>query len=49
MIVDKKPNGGKSPNLSDAIMMCYNPKIKTGFFDMDWDEIGAEEESQMIE
>jgi hypothetical protein len=32
MIVDKKPNGGKSPNLADAIMMCYNPKLHNGFF-----------------
>ena len=26
MLVDKKPNGGKSPNLADAIVMCYNPR-----------------------
>ena len=31
MLVDKKPNGGKSPNLADAIVMCYNPKIFNGF------------------
>ena len=55
MVVNKKPNGGKSPNLADAIMMCYNPKMPTGFLDMDWDEIGTEnnfdtlEESQSIE
>jgi hypothetical protein len=32
MIVDKKPDGGKSPNLADAIMMCFNPKIHNGIF-----------------
>ena len=28
MIVDKKPEGAKSPNLADAIMMCYAPVVK---------------------
>lgn len=32
MIVDKKPDGGRSPNLADAIMMCFNPKIHNGVF-----------------
>lgn len=32
MIVDKKPDGGKSPNLADAIMMCFNPKMNNGIF-----------------
>ncbi len=25
MVVDKKPQGGRSPNLADAIVMCYMP------------------------
>ncbi len=32
LLVDKKPNGGKSPNLADAIVICFNPKIHRGFF-----------------
>ena len=32
LVIDKKPDGGKSPNLADAIMMCYNPKIRNSFF-----------------
>ncbi len=35
-LVDKKPEGAFSPNLADAIMMCYHPVIKPkGFFDME--------------
>jgi phage terminase large subunit len=29
MVVDKKPEGTRSPNLGDAIMMCYFP-VQTG-------------------
>lgn len=32
MIVDKTPEGGRSPNLADAIMMCFNPKMQNGIF-----------------
>ena len=35
MVVDKKPDGGRSPNLADAIMMCFNPKMPSGIFDSD--------------
>ncbi len=30
MVVDKKPNGGKSPNLADAVVICYSPKRGLG-------------------
>ena len=32
MMVDKKPNSSKSPNLADAVMLCYNQKIFNGWF-----------------
>jgi len=35
MIVDKKPDGGKSPNLADAIMMCYIREIHYSTFATD--------------
>jgi phage terminase large subunit len=34
-MVDKKPDGSRSPNLSDAISMAFNPvRDAAGFFDM---------------
>jgi phage terminase large subunit len=30
--IDKKPNGAKSPNMADAIVMAYWPKLTGGFF-----------------
>ena len=33
-IVDKKPKGGKSPNLADAIVMCYCPVTEVSIFDV---------------
>lgn len=32
MLVDKKPDGTRSPNLADAIMMCYCPLRPNSFF-----------------
>ncbi len=32
MVVDKKPDGERSPNLADAVMMCYAPASSLGFF-----------------
>lgn len=37
MIVDKKPEGTKSPNLADALVMCFFPVEGTGYDStMDW-------------
>jgi hypothetical protein len=33
LLVDKKPDGSKSPNLADAVMMCYWP-IPSGRIDI---------------
>lgn len=33
-IVDKKPDGAKSPNLADALVMCYCPAINVSIFDV---------------
>ena len=32
MVVDKKPNGGKSRNLAESILICYNPRMYNGWF-----------------
>lgn len=32
LVVNKKPDGGRSPNLCDAIVQCYWEKISRGFF-----------------
>lgn len=33
IIIDKRPEGIKSPNLADAVMMCYAPKNKLIVYD----------------
>lgn len=33
-VVDKKPDGAISPNLSDAVIGCFNPTETVGFFDL---------------
>lgn len=36
-IVDKTPAGAVSPNMADAVVMCYNPlRTPVGFFSSDW-------------
>ena len=36
-IIEKKPNNTMSPNLADAVVMCYCPiKQPIGFFDASW-------------
>jgi len=37
MIIDKMPDGAKSPNLADAVMVCFAPvkKPARGFYDVD--------------
>jgi len=33
VLIDKRPEGMRSPNLADAVMMCYNPiRPRGGFF-----------------
>lgn len=34
MTIDKKPDGAKSPNLADAVVMCYSPNKKLTGFDV---------------
>lgn len=34
MIIDKKPDGAKSPNLADSVVMCYCPNKKLTGFDV---------------
>jgi phage terminase large subunit len=36
LLVDKKPEGSISPNLADAIVICYNPTRETSSFDSVW-------------
>lgn len=33
-IVDKKPEGARSPNLADALVMCFNPVRELSIFDV---------------
>lgn len=33
-IVDKKPSGASSPNLADALVMCFNPVRELSIFDV---------------
>ena len=33
-IVDKKPDGAVSPNLADALVMCFNPTYELSIFDV---------------
>jgi len=33
LVVDKTPEGSRSPNLGDAVMMCYHPAPVVGTFD----------------
>ena len=41
IIIDKMPDGAKSPNDADSVMMVYSPKEtqSKGFFDVDWAEV----------
>jgi len=32
LMVDKKPQSGKSPNLADSVMLCYIQKVSRGWF-----------------
>lgn len=34
--VDKKPDGASSPNLADAIVICYNPTREVSILDVIW-------------
>lgn len=34
ILVDKKPDGAVSPNLADAIVMCYNPARRVSILDV---------------
>ena len=34
VVIDKRPEGTKSPNLADAIVMCFNPAVKLNSFDI---------------
>ena len=34
MVIDKKPDGAKSPNLADAVVICYCPNRKLTGFDV---------------
>lgn len=34
LLVDKKPEGARSPNLADAVVICYCPTRKTSIFDV---------------
>ena len=43
VVIDKRPEGTKSPNLADAIVMCFNPAVKLNSFDIVWMN-GKEEE-----
>jgi len=38
LLIDKKPEGAASPNLADAVMICYAPREerRASFFDLDW-------------
>lgn len=33
IVIDKKPEGTKSPNLADSVMICFNPAIKRSIYD----------------
>lgn len=33
MVIEKTPKGGKSPNLADAVVMCYHPTKEVSIFD----------------
>jgi len=37
VLVDKKPDGAISPNLADAIVMCFNPAREVTIFDVLYD------------
>lgn len=32
MVVDKAPDGTKSPNYADSVMICFSPKKRRGFY-----------------
>ena len=34
LIINKAPEGTKSPNLADAVMMCYHPTLKISILDV---------------
>jgi phage terminase large subunit len=34
IMVDKKPDGASSPNLADAVVMCFNPARELSIFDV---------------
>lgn len=34
ILVDKKPEGAASPNIADAIVMCYHPVREVSSFDI---------------
>lgn len=36
LLVDKKPEGSISPNLADAIVICYNPTREVSILDVVW-------------
>ena len=36
LLVDKKPEGTLSPNLADAIVICYNPTRQISILDVVW-------------
>lgn len=31
VLIDKKPDGARSPNLADAVMICFNPASRANW------------------
>jgi phage terminase large subunit len=36
LVIDKKPEGTRSPNLADAVVMCYWPVADCVYDRMEW-------------
>lgn len=51
MLINKKPNGAKSPNLADCVIMLYAPDLKPsrGFFDLDDEDEQTDEYAPTFE
>ena len=49
LVIDKKPDGARSPNLADAIMMCFFPPQAASVLDLIGKMMEAEDEAQGIE
>lgn len=48
-MIDKRPDGARSPNLADAIMMCFFPPQAASVFDMIGRMMEIEKNSQGVE